>query len=196
MPYTYVHRQTIWINCPRPAPLATNNPYRGGVMGYGTQGEHLLQVGIYTQKILGTTTKCSSLKGLRTINREIPVSEASLFWDTKLWYHYRATKQHAVLQRQEGKNPARDQAEASDNSHTLNVAHCGLFLWSLGLSSPEFLDLSLISRNQTDSSVLCLRIPNRCRQTSRKRLIQRMILSVLCLQAVFVWTEHARDTEM
>ncbi len=30
MPYTCIDRQTIWINCPRPAPLATNNPYREG----------------------------------------------------------------------------------------------------------------------------------------------------------------------
>ncbi len=52
MPYTCVHRQTIWTNCPRPAPLATNNPYRGGgMMGLGTKGGHLLQVGIYDPKI-------------------------------------------------------------------------------------------------------------------------------------------------
>ncbi len=66
MPYTCVHRQTIRTNCPRPAPLATNNPYRGG--RDGTKGDIFSKLAYIPKKNLGTTTKCSSLKGLRTIN--------------------------------------------------------------------------------------------------------------------------------
>ncbi len=61
MPYTYVHWQTMWTNCPRPVPLTTNNPYGGGAW-HGTRDKVgcLPQVGIYTEKKFGTTTKCSS----------------------------------------------------------------------------------------------------------------------------------------
>ncbi len=121
--YACIHWWTMWTNCPRPAPIATNWPIQdrtgrdgtgrdrtgwdkwdtlpempyiymytlmdhvdqlspastnshkltptggGGVM-YGTGWDkvgHLRRVGIYTEKFFfGTTTKCSSLKGLRT----------------------------------------------------------------------------------------------------------------------------------
>ncbi len=63
-----IHWWTMWTNCPSPAPIATNWPLQmGWCMGHGwDKAGHLCRVGMCTKKIFGTTTKCSSLKGLRT----------------------------------------------------------------------------------------------------------------------------------
>ena len=45
--------------------MATNNPYRGG--RDGTKGDIFSKLAYIPKKNLGTTTKCSSLKGLRTM---------------------------------------------------------------------------------------------------------------------------------
>ncbi len=46
----------IYANCPRPAPLTTNNPYRGSMMG---QWDIFSKLAYIPQKN-GTSTKCSS----------------------------------------------------------------------------------------------------------------------------------------
>ncbi len=73
--YACIHWWTMWTNCPSPASIATNWPLWGGDVwdgtGHGTQdmgqrGTSSPSWHIYWKKKFGTTTKCSSLKGLRT----------------------------------------------------------------------------------------------------------------------------------
>ncbi len=56
--YACIHWWTMWTNCPRPAPIATNWPQQG--RWWSSPSCHLPKI------FFGTTTKCSSLKWLRT----------------------------------------------------------------------------------------------------------------------------------
>ncbi len=74
--YACIHWWTMWTNCPRPAPIATNWPLQGRViygtghgtqdMGHRTKQDIFAELAYIPKKFFGTTTKCSSRKGLRT----------------------------------------------------------------------------------------------------------------------------------